>query len=222
MSVSLVKGERISLEKAEKVNKMFFGLSWGKIENKTTKHNIVWGRKWGIIPFRIVKEEIVTSEEDVDLDAYAILLDKNNKELETIYYGRLKSSKGYSIYHSGDDRIGELDVDENDNEIITVDFTQLKENVKKIIFTVNSFKRQKFGLIPYIKLRIYEGAPNQPTNTHIEYTIHNNSQFKNALTLVIAQVYQHNNGWKVTAIDNAISEGGYQAIVSGSINSVGD
>jgi stress response protein SCP2 len=102
------------------------------------------------------------------LGAYsAMMKEVNNKELETIYYGRLKSSKGYSIYHSGDDRIGGLDVDENDNEIITVDFTQLKENVKKIIFTVNSFKRQKFGLIPYIKLRIYEGAPNQPTNTHI-------------------------------------------------------
>jgi len=105
MSISLEKGQRISLEKnGSGLNRVCVGVNWGAIEKK------------GFFG---------TKKVAVDLDA-SIGLFKETKELiDVVYFGQLKSRDG-SIAHSGDDRTGDLDGDDGlDNEIITIELSKV-------------------------------------------------------------------------------------------------
>jgi tellurium resistance protein TerZ len=46
-----------------------------------------------------------------------------------------------------------------DNEVITVDFSQLEPNVEHVAMVLNSYRGQDFGTIPFASIRIYEGTP---------------------------------------------------------------
>ena len=78
--------------------------------------------------------------DSIDLDASAIMFDENNKALDSIWFGQLQSRDG-SIKHSGDNRTGDGD---GDDESIHVDLTKVPAQVKSIVFTISSFRGQTF------------------------------------------------------------------------------
>ena len=77
---------------------------------------------------------------DVDLDASVIAFDVRGKDVEKVWYGNLAGFGG-AISHSGDNLTGE---GAGDDEVITLELDRLPRDVEGLVFTVNSYRGQKF------------------------------------------------------------------------------
>ena len=135
MAINLQKGQRISLEKSNgsKLQNICVGINWGAIEKK------------GMFGFGKTKEA-------VDLDASCALYNDKKQLVDVVYFGSLKSKDG-AVKHSGDDLTGDMGGDDGlDNEVITLDFSQLNPAVEYVAFVLNSFRGHDFGTIPFIPI----------------------------------------------------------------------
>jgi tellurium resistance protein TerZ len=180
MSISLEKGQRISLEKGgKKLDRVCVGVNWGAIDKK------------GFFG---------TKKVAVDLDASVCMFNDQKKCLDVIYFGQLKSKDG-SINHSGDDLTGDMDGDDGlDNEIITIQLNHVPSNVDKLAVILNSFQGQDFATIPFASVRLYEGTPSRVDSVLASYNIANDAKFRGSVSMVLGLLYRHNNDWKFKAI----------------------
>jgi len=180
MSISLEKGQRISLEKnGSALDKVCVGVNWGVIEKKG-----FFGKK----------------KVAVDLDASVSLHDEDNKMTDLVYFRQLKSKDG-SIKHSGDDLTGDLDGDDGlDNEIITIQLNKVPKNVNKLAIILNSFQGQDFASIPFASVRLYEGTASRVDSVMADYNIANEPKFNGSVSMVLGTLYRHNAEWKFRAI----------------------
>jgi len=178
MAINLQKGQKISLSKeagGAGLTKIIMGLGW---DAKKTKGFFGMGGK----------------EQEIDLDASCVLFDEAKNSLDAIYFGQLTSKDG-SIQHTGDNRTGDGD---GDDEQIVVDLSRVPANVKSIIFIVNSFTGQNFSEIENAFCRVVNAANNQ------EIARYNLSCTGNHTGMLMAKVYLHSGEWKMHAIgDNA-------------------
>lgn len=117
MGISLVKGQKISLEKSDgsSLSKIFLGAGWD-----VAKKGGLFGMFGG-------------GDGSIDLDASAILFDENNNVVDNVWFAQLKSRDG-SIQHSGDNRTGDGD---GDDEAIHVDLTPCIF-VRTLLYTVST------------------------------------------------------------------------------------
>ena len=173
MGISLVKGQKISLEKGDgsSLTKIFIGAGWDV------------AKKGGLFG-------MFSGGDSIDLDSSAIMFDENNTPLDSIWFGQLQSRDG-SIKHSGDNRTGDGD---GDDEVIHVDLTQVPSQVKSIVFTISSFRGQTFEKVENAYCRVVDAT----TNTEIAK--YNLSAQSNYTALIIAKVYRHNGAWKMSAL----------------------
>lgn len=128
--VSLKKGDRVSLVKtgAAPFTKVTMGLGWDPAQ----------GGK------------------DVDLDASVIAFDAAGKDLEIVYFMKLKGFGG-AITHAGDNLTGAGD---GDDEQIHVDLAALPPQVSALVFTINSFRGQKFTEVQRAFARLIDAKTN--------------------------------------------------------------
>jgi len=183
MAINLEKGQRISLEKSNgsKLQNVCVGINWGAIEKK------------GLFGFG-------SSKEAVDLDGSCALYNENKQLLEVVYFGNLKSKNG-SVKHSGDDLTGDMGGDDGlDNEIITLDFSQLDANVSYVAFVLNSFRGHDFGTIPFASIRIYEGTTKRVNEVFAKFDIAHGANFAGHVSMVMGVFYKKNGEWKFNAI----------------------
>ena len=173
MSVNLVKGQKISLEKeaGSTLTKIIMGLGWDAVKSK------------GFLGFGGSKPEI-------DLDASCILFDEQGRQTDVVWFRQLKSKDG-SIIHSGDNRTG---AGEGDDEQIVVDLSKVPANVKSLVFTVNSFTGQNFSQVENATCRILNAVNQQ------EIARFNLSTLGKHTAQIMAKVYRHNDEWKMHAI----------------------
>lgn len=193
MALTLQKGQRISLEKADggQLSQVCVGVNWGAIEVK--------GFFGGI------------KKEAVDLDASCATFDGQKNVLEIVYFGQLK---GQGISHSGDDLTGDMDGDDDlDNEIITVDLTKIKTNVEQIVFVLNSFRGHDFKSIPFASIRLYEGTPTRVDNVIATFDIANDARFAGSVSMVMGKLYKKDGSWKFSAIGDATSDKRLEATI---------
>ena len=171
MSVNLTKGQKISLEKEAggALTKVIMGLGWDPVKKKG-----FFGTK--------------TTE--VDLDASCLMFDEGGQLLDVIWFRQLKSKDG-SIVHTGDNRTGDGD---GDDEQIIVDLSRIPANVKSLIFTVNSFTGQDFSEVDNATCRMVNAANNREIAKFNLTTLGNHS----AQSMV--KVYRHSGEWKMHAI----------------------
>ncbi|MBC6437342.1 MAG: TerD family protein [Rhodobacteraceae bacterium] len=129
MSITLSKGQTISLSKdgGGGLTKVFMGCGWDPALPK--KKGLFGGLLGG------------GAADEIDLDASVILFDGNRAEVDTVYFGQLRSKDG-SIKHGGDNLTGDGD---GDDEVIHVDLHRLDSRVQYLVFTVNSFRGQTFN-----------------------------------------------------------------------------
>lgn len=174
MGISLVKGQKISLEKGDgsSLTKIFLGAGWD-----VAKSGGLFGMFGG-------------GGGTIDLDASAIVFDANNQVLDSIWFGQLKSKDG-SISHSGDNMTGAGD---GDDEMIHVDLTKIPSQVQSIVFTISSFRGQTFEKVENAFCRLVDATSN------IEIAKYNLSAKGNYTALIIAKFYRHNGGWKMSAL----------------------
>jgi tellurium resistance protein TerZ len=91
---------------------------------------------------------------DIDLDASCLLFDADRKLVDQIWFRQLASRDG-SITHSGDNRTGAGD---GDDETISVDLTRLPAAVRTLVFTVNSFLGDSFDRIENAYCRVVDAS----------------------------------------------------------------
>jgi stress response protein SCP2 len=112
--VSLVKGSRVSLVKT----------------GAPPLTSVMMGVGWD--PARRGKS--------IDLDASAIAFDAQGRNLALVWFSNLGEFSG-ALRHSGDNLTGE---GEGDDEQIYVDLDRLPAEVVSVVFTITSFRGQKF------------------------------------------------------------------------------
>jgi tellurium resistance protein TerZ len=173
MAVSLQKGQKISLDKEAggALTKITMGLGWDAVKSK------------GLFGFG-------AKSADIDLDASVVMFDETNRPLDIVWFRQLKSRDG-SIVHSGDNRTGAGD---GDDEQISVDLSRVPPNVKALVFTVNSFTGQSFAQVQNAYCRILNAANSQ------EVARYDLSVTGSHTAQIMAKLYRHNGEWKMHAI----------------------
>lgn len=208
MSINLAKGQKIDLTKkgssgsSSNLTEFCIGVNWGAI-NGSYNIQVKKGGFLGIGgQMETVSKQFTTP---VDLDASCVLFDANGQLIEIIYYRKLFSDDR-AIIHSGDDREGDTDGDDGlDNEIISVELLKLNSKVNKVVFFVNSFKKQDFSEIPFCSIRIYEGTPNKIDKVIANYEIASDPQYKGFVSMVLGDLHKTSNGsWGFNAIGDPV------------------
>lgn len=173
MALTLSKNQSISLEKTagSGLTKVTLGLGWDP-------------EKAGFLG------KMFGSGGDIDLDASCIMLDSELKPVDLVWFRQLKSRDG-SIRHSGDNRTGE---GEGDDESIAVNLNDLPDSVKHLVFTVNSFTGQNFERIKNAYCRIVNSVNNQ------ELARFNLTDQGQHTGVVMANLSRGPSGWEFKAI----------------------
>ncbi|BFM43775.1 TerD family protein [Flavobacterium sp. CFS9] len=181
MAINLEKGQRINLEKSNgtKLQNICVGVNWGAIEKK------------GFFG---------TKKEAVDLDASCAIYDDQKNHIDSVNFRKLISNDR-AIKHSGDDLTGDLNGDDGlDNEVITLDFSQISPAANHVAFFINSFRGQDFKDIPFASIRIYEGTPTKVSQEFARYDVANDASFAGNVSMVLGVFYKRNGDWKFSAI----------------------
>lgn len=175
MSVSLIKGQKISLDKesGHTLNKVFMGLGWD-----AAKKGGFLGRLMG---------------GNIDLDASCVMFSADKQLLDVVYFGQLKSKDG-SIRHSGDNLTG---AGEGDDEVIYVTLADIPAEVNYLVFTVNSYRGQSFNEVANAYCRLVDDR-----NAEIaRYTISGGGDYT---AMIMAKLYRHNGEWKMQAVGESM------------------
>lgn len=175
MSINLSKGQKISLEKeaGNKLTRITMGLGWDVAKKKGGFFGFLGG-----------------APQSVDLDASCVMFDSHKNIVDTVWFRQLRSKDG-SIQHTGDNRTGEGD---GDDEQIIVNLNQLPSNVTNLFFVVNSFTGQNFSQIENAYCRIVDAATNK------ELAKYNLSCQGSHTAMVMCKLYFQNNEWQMLAI----------------------
>jgi tellurium resistance protein TerZ len=180
MALTLSKNQSISLEKeaGAGLSKISMGLGWDPEKAKGFLAKLVGG-----------------GNNEIDLDASCIILNGNYEPLDLVWFRQLQSQDG-SIQHSGDNRTGEGD---GDDETIYVDLQRLPAQAQHLVFTVNSFTGQNFSKVENAYCRILNEANNK------EIVRFNLSEKGNHTGIVMASLSKGANGWTFKAIGQTTS-----------------
>ncbi|MDT4984616.1 MAG: tellurium resistance protein TerZ [Pseudonocardiales bacterium] len=176
MSVSLSKGQKVSLTKAGggTLSKVRMGLGWDAM------------RKKGLFGSRA---------QSIDLDASALLFDAAGNLVDQVWFQQLTSKDG-SVQHTGDNRTGAGD---GDDESIKVDLSRVPPTVATLVFTVNSFTGQDFSQIENAFVRLIdESDESEIARYDLTGTGSHTAQ-------IMAKVSRDGQGWSMTALGNAAS-----------------
>lgn len=176
MSVSLSKGQKVSLTKAGggTLTRVRMGLGWDAM------------RKKGLFGSRA---------QSIDLDASALLFDASGRLVDQVWFQQLRSQDG-SVQHTGDNRTGAGD---GDDESIKVDLSRVPPTVAALVFTVNSFTGQDFSQIENAFCRLIDES-NETEIARYELTGTGSHTAQ-----IMAKVSRDGPGWSMTALGNAAS-----------------
>ena len=185
MAISLQKGGNVNLSKeAPGLSKMVVGLGWD-IRN--------------------------TDGSAFDIDSSAFLLKVDGKvraDNDFIFYNNLKSSDG-SVTHSGDNRTGAGD---GDDETVTIELSKVPPEVDRIAVCVTihdaDTRRQNFGQVQKAFVRCVNAAG----STEIaRFDLSEDGSTETSL--VFGEVYRNGGDWKFRAVGQGY-KGGLGALAS--------
>lgn len=134
-----------------------------------------------------------------DVDVSAFLLNANGKvpgDSWFVFYGQEKSPDGSAVFStdSGADR-----------EIISIDFKRLNPEIRKIVFVLTiheAFERHlNFSMLKDAYVRIIDPASNQELAS-----FQMDEYYSNVTSMMIGEIYKHNNVWKFNAIGNGVAK----------------
>ena len=190
MSISLTKGQKISLSKeVSGLSKVVVGLGWDVAEQKK-------GLFGG------------TYTPNIDCDASAISLNSDAKKRDVAFYGCRTIERG-AIVHHGDNLTGAGD---GDDEQITVDLLTMPSDVDKVVFVVNIFacesRKQHFGMIKNAFIRLVDKTTGQEI---CKYNL--SDDYKNKTAMIFGELYKHNGEWKFNAIGQGTTDTSIDAVV---------
>ena len=179
MAISLNKGGNLSLSKTDpSLNQVLIGLGW---------------------------DARATDGADFDLDASAFLLAANDKvrgETDFIFSNQTRSPEG-SVEHTGDNRTGEGD---GDDEAVKINLAKVPADVQKIAITVTihdaESRGQNFGQVQNAFIRVV----NDQTNVEI-VRFDLNEDYSTETAMIFGELYRHNGEWKFRAVGQGYNGG---------------
>ena len=184
MTINLKKGQRISLTKeAPGLKQIMCGLGWDVAEKAGGLLGAFGGNK------------------EFDLDSSIICLNADKKLTDAkniIYYGNLRHSSS-AIVHQGDNLTG---AGEGDDEVINIELPLIPTDITYLVFAINIYKcktrKQHFGMVDNAFVRLVD------RNTNKELASYNlsGSEYSNMTGMILAEVYRHNEEWKMAAVGN--------------------
>ncbi|BBE30280.1 stress protein [Tepiditoga spiralis] len=195
MSINLTKGQKINLSKDYAgLSKIMVGLGWDPVEQSAKGF------------FKSLFKE----NQDIDCDASVLMLknDKLQSNSDLVYFGNL-NDKANSVIHQGDNLTGE---GEGDDEQIFVDLSRVPSDISRLVFVVNIYdcvrRKQHFGMIKnaFIRLVDIEGKKEL-----LKYNL--SDDYSNKTSLVVAELYRHNNEWKFGAIGEGNTDSGLKELI---------
>ena len=219
MVINLQKGQRVNLakENGAELREFCVGCNWGMIPTGRTITKVI---KKGRLGFGR-KTEKIPELKAVDLDLSCIMLDGGKEMVDYIYSpmytkewlagyhlpkGKFFSKDG-ALNHSGDDLQGDADGDDGlDNEIITVNLSRVRNNIREIFFFLNNVGPEDFSQIPYASIRMYEGTPQRVDNVYAIYDVAAITQYKGKRALVMGKLYRSREQWRFAAIGDAFED----------------
>lgn len=187
MTISLKKGERISLAKvAPSLVAGFIGLGW---DVNTTDTGT-----------------------DFDLDVSVFLLGDNDKlvsDKHFIFYNNLVSpDSDQSVKLLGDNRTGE---GEGDDEGLIVDLRKVPSDVAKIEVTVTIYeadkRKQNFGQVTNAYIRLVDVQTKEEV---LRYDL--TEDFSVETAVIMAELYRKDGDWRLNAVGSGF-QGGLQALL---------
>lgn len=180
--ITLSKGGRVDLSKESSASVFRIGLGW----------------------------DAAQPGKEFDLDAMALMLKADGKavnEDSIVFYGNLEDS-AKSVKHSGDNRTGAGD---GDDEVITIDTTKVPADVQEIVILVNIHdaknRQQNFGMVHNAKVNLYEGA--EGNNILAKYDLEEDASMDRAL--VFCKLYRKDGAWRFQAVNEG--KGNYQSVI---------
>lgn len=178
MSISMVKGQRISLQKSggESLTRVRMGLGWDAVPRRG-----LFGKK----------------RQSIDLDASCLLLDSDRTLVDQVWFRQLTSADG-ALRHTGDNRTGDGD---GDDESIVVDLHRISPRIDTLVFTVNSFTGQDFSQIENAFCRLVDAS----TASEPEIARYDLTGSGAHTAQVMCKVYRHGGEWKMAAIGHPTS-----------------
>lgn len=182
--INLSKGGRVDLSKESNATVFRIGLAW----------------------------DAAQPGKEFDLDAMAILVGADGKAVSNdaiALFGQLDGPEAIAatgcIHHSGDNRTGAGD---GDDETITIDTVKVPTNVQEIVVLVNIHdaknRQQNFGMVKNAKVNLYEGA--EGNNILAKYDLEEDASMDRAL--VFCRLYRKDGAWKFQAVNEG--KGNYQ------------
>lgn len=195
MSINLQKGQRISLKKeAPSLSRLMCGLGWDVADQSSGLRGMV-------------------QSADFDLDASVLCLNENDKlqgNSNVVYFGNLRHQSG-AITHLGDNLTGE---GEGDDEQILVDLPDVPSDISKLLFVVNIYnavkRKQDFSQVENAFVRLVDLSNNKEI---ARYTL-SGSDYQGKTSMVLAEVYRHNDEWKMAAIGEGSELNSLQEMVN--------
>jgi tellurium resistance protein TerZ len=193
MSISLNKGERISLSKTAPagLRKIFMGLGWDPVKEKAG-----WFGK--------------ATEKKIDLDASVILFGEENQVIDIVSFRNLSSRDG-SIQHGGDNLTGDGD---GDDERIYLDLERVPAAVKALVFVVTSFSGQRFKDIESATCRLVDENSKQEL---AKIVLSEKGDFTAA---IMSSVYRKDGEWKMQGVNDPCNGRVAQDVVSNALRHV--
>lgn len=180
--ITLSKGGRVDLSKESNATVFRIGLGW----------------------------DAAQPGKEFDLDAMALMLKADGKAVneDSIVFYRNLEDPAKSIKHSGDNRTG---VGDGDDEVITIDTTKVPADVQEIIILVNihdaKARQQNFGMVKNAKVNLYEGT--EGNNILAKYDLEEDASMDRAL--VFCKLYRKDGVWKFQAVNEG--RGNYQTVI---------
>ena len=179
MGVSLSKGGNVSLSKAA-----------------PTMKNVLVGLGW---------DARSTDGQDFDLDASAFLLTASGKvrgDTDFIFYNNLTSKDG-SVSHTGDNRTGAGD---GDDESLKIKLDLIPADVDKVVFVVTihdaQTRRQSFGQVSGAFIRL---ANDDDKSEVARYDLTEDASTETAM--LFGELYRHGAEWKFRAVGQGYAGG---------------
>ena len=193
MSVSLKKGQKISLSKERAgLSKVVVGLGWDEA-------------KQGM--FRLFSAK----PSAIDCDASALVLQNGHlvSNNDIVYFKNLQHKTG-TVIHMGDNLTG---AGTGDDEQIGIDLARIPSQYDRIVIVVNIYqataRNQHFGMIKNAFIRIVDAS----NNTEIcRYNL--TDDYSGMKAMIFGEVYNSNGEWKFNAIGQGTQDDGLSQLAS--------
>jgi len=182
MGLNLQKGQRINLAKSGMgdLTKVVMGLGWDPANEGA----------------------------EIDLDASAILFDANKRVVSLVWFKEKKSLCG-SVRHSGDNRTGDGD---GDDEQITVDLSRVPANVQSIVFVITSYTGQKFNQIANAFCRMVDAGSGEEK---VKYDL---SDRQSVTGMIMVSVYRKDGSWSIRGIGEGANGRTVKDVIDSAVN----